>query len=114
MKEKLLKTINDFKTAVEKGDVQTLIGMYETLGIDTRKTTKLDDYLRSLMVDDIKAYVEKRAEKKYRVVRMGVYHEPTYDTYRIEDDKLLRNGTDVKWSSIGKLYAAYKQIHKIK
>ena len=35
-------------------------------------------------------------------------------TLEIKDSVLIRNGFDVKWSSIGKLYQAYKKIHKIK
>ena len=113
MKQRLIDLLTDFKEAVEQDNVEVMITMFDAFGIDSRRTTILDVHLRRLLIDDIKTAVQKRKRGVIKVKRKGVYGDTTFDFYKIVGDNLHRNGTDAKWTSICKLYTAYKQIHKI-
>ena len=113
-KNKLLSLINDLKDAVEQDDITTIISVLSELGIDSRRRTPLGEFVCGLMIEDIKKAVLNEKDGIIKVGRKDVYHEVTYDYYKIKDGILLRNGHDTEWSSVGKLYQAYKKIHKIK
>ena len=104
MKQKLIDLLTDFKIAVEQEDVAKLISMFDKLGIDTRRYNPLEKFVCSLVIEDIKKAVLKKKNGILKVCRKDAYQEDTYDFYKIEDNILLRNGNDVKWSSLGKLY----------
>ena len=113
MKQKLIDLLTDFRIAVEQEDVVTLINMFDKLGIDTKRYNPLGKFVCGLMIEDIKKAVFKKKDGILKVSRKNEYHEKTYDFYKIKDNTLLRNGHEAEWSSIGKLYQAYKKIHKI-
>ena len=113
-KDKLLAQIDSLRNAVVNNDVSATISLISEIPIDTRSRSLVADFLRELMIASIIEYIGKRKSGKLKVERKGVYNESTFDYYLIKDGVLCRNGSDAKWSSIGKLYQAYKKINKIK
>ena len=111
MKQDLLNKIDELKIAIESEDVQLLLTLAEYIGVNYRTRSPILDFLHSLLVEDIRDYVNKKG--KLKIERTSEYNIKTSDVYTIKDSVLTRNGFDVKWSSIGKLYQAYKKIHKI-
>ena len=45
--------------------------------------------------------------------RTNEYGDPTFDCYKIEESELIRNGSSARYTSLGKLYTAYKKIYKL-
>ena len=62
-------------------------------------------------MNKIKNYVENN-QTPLIISRKAEYNIETKDYYTIKDNILYRNGHDTKWSSIGKLYHAYKKINE--
>lgn len=113
-KDKLLAQIDSLRNAVVNNDVPAMISLISEIPIDTRSRSLVDDFLRGLMIASITEYISKRKSEKLRIDRKNEYGDPTFDTYLMKDGVLCRNGSEAKWSSIGKLYQAYKKINKIK
>lgn len=109
-KEELVKQIDSLKAAVETENVAEIIGLMTSMRIDAARSP-LCDFAKDIIINDVKDYVSKH--DKLKVDRKGVYGEITSDTYMMKDDVLVRNGTNVRFSSLGKIYQAYKKIHKI-
>lgn len=113
-KDKLLAQIDNLRNAVVNNDVPTTISLISEIPIDTRSRSLVADYLRELMIASITEYISKRKSGKLKVERKSAYGESTFDFYLVKDGALCRNGSEAKWSAIGKLYQAYKKINKIK
>lgn len=64
-------------------------------------------------MDDIKQYIIDKKLKKLRINRTNEYGDPTFDSYKIDEARLLRNNAPARYTSLGKLYTAYKKIHKL-
>ncbi len=108
-KETILQEINNLKQAVENKDVPTLIQHIEKFGVDIRFNSPLTNYVKEILIEAIEEKVYEN-KGKLCIKRMNVYHEEITDIYIVENGKLMRNGIEAKWSSIGKLYTAYNQI----
>ena len=111
MKQELLNKIDILRTAIETEDIPSLLTCMKGMGFSGMSRGPICDYAHSLLVKGISAHIKKG--KKLRVKRKGEYGIEMVDVYTVKDSVLMRNGTDTKWSSIGKLYQAYKQIHCI-
>lgn len=109
MKEHLLNNLTSLVDAVEAEDVTLLLNCMKSMGFSGMSSGPICDYAHDLLVKDISDYVSKKGVLK--VERTGEYGIKTEDYYRIDGAVLMRNGSDAKWSSIGKLYQAYKKIH---
>lgn len=112
-KDELLALIDSLRNAVVNNDVPATISLMSEIPVDTRKRSLIDDFLRELMTASIIEHISKKKSGKLKVERKSVYGESTFDFYLVKDGVLYRNGSDVKWSAIGKLYQAYKKINKI-
>ena len=112
--EALLELLENCKQAVINQDVDLLISMLKALGVDDAGRSPLYDFTKDCIVGEIKNYMITNNMETLKVPRKNVYHEVTCDWYRIEEGVLKRNGTDTKFSSVGKLYQAYKQINGLK
>ena len=111
MKEKILILLEKCKEAVLAEDIPEIISLIRSLNIDTRTHNPLTDYVRDLIITDISKHVT--SEKSLRITRKGEYGTDTFDTYTIKDGILNRNGHSAQYDNVGKLYQAYKKIHKL-
>ena len=111
--EKITTLLNDCKNAVIKRDIVALIDSAKSLGLDGNCSSPLLDFIRNLIIADIKNFMVQNKKDSVRISRNNAYHERTYDWYSLKDGELFRNGFKVTFDSIGKLYLAYKSIHKI-
>lgn len=109
MKEHLLNNLSSLTNAIECEDITLLLNCMKNMGFSGISSGPICDYAHDLLVKDISDYVSKKGVLK--VERIGEYGIKTEDCYRIKGAVLMRNGSDTKWSSIGKLYQAYKKIH---
>lgn len=100
------------ETAVRQQDVSTIIDCMNDFRIDNRKRSLLDEYARQICIETITEYIKTKNLSYLRISRKNEYNDDTYDRYVLDDGVLKRNGTDVKWTSLGKLYTAYKKIVK--
>ena len=113
-KQIVLTPITKLVKALYTEDIPTIIHLFDKVRIDSNYRSDITDYVKELLIEDIKSHLECHTRnKKLKVTRKDVYNFDTFDTYTIEDNILYRNGSDAKWTSIGKLYQAYKSIHKI-
>lgn len=112
MKESVLTILDSARKAVENDDVQGIIHSISELKIDHRQTSPLETYASNLILGVIRKRVESDG-KPLRVTRMGPYKEPVYDWYKIENGVLLRNCRVASWTSLGKLYDAYKFLKRL-
>lgn len=113
MDNNVITLLDNCKTAVIEKDIVALIKSMRTLGLDNNSRSPLLDYTRNLIVEDIKDYMIQNKKETIRISRKNVYHEETFDWYSLKDGELFRNGFKVTFDSVGKLYSAYKKIHKI-
>ena len=114
-KQALLTPITELVKALYTEDIPTIIRLFDKVRIDSSYSSDLTMYIKELLIEDIKIHLECcTRNRKLKVTRKGEYNIDTFDIYTIKDNVLCRNGNDAKWSSIGKLYQAYKFIHKIK
>lgn len=113
MKEKLISQIEGLQRAIDSEDIPALINFMETLRIDTRYWSPIYDFTHQLLAKSIKDYILGK-KKVLRIKRLAEYQIETTDVYSVKDDVLYRNGADCKWTSVGKLYSAYKQINNTK
>lgn len=107
--------INDIKILSNNVQTNNIVGL-----IDSINTLRLDKnvspvvrFACDIMIDEIKSHILKENITCLRVSRKAEYNIDTADIYTIKDGVLYRNGRDTKWSSFGKLYQAYKYIHKL-
>ena len=112
-KENVIELLNSLKNAIESENVPTIINLMGKLRIDTSFYSPITDVCRELITATIKDAVSKTPKKCRRIQRKGEYGTTTYDYYKIENNVLKRNGYDTKFTSVGKLYTAYKIIMKI-
>jgi len=112
-KQLLLTPITELVKALYTEDIPTIVHLLDKCKIHSI-SSDVFNYVIELLIDNIKIHIENCTEdRKLKVTRKDVYHNDTVDTYTIRDNVLYRNGYDAKWSNIGKLYQAYKFIHKI-
>lgn len=110
LKDKLIKDFGDLQAAIQSEDIPAIIHQISTHKIESRD---LEDFTRGLLMDDIKQYIVDNKLKKLRINRTNEYGDPTFDCYMIEGARLIRNGSPARYTFLGKLYTAYKKIHKI-
>ncbi len=113
MDNKLITLLDNCKDAVIKKDIVALISSAKSIGLDGNSNSPLFDFIRNLIIEDIKNFMVQKKRDSIRISRKGVYHEDTFDWYSLKDGELFRNGFKAMYSSIGKLYMAYKRIHNI-
>lgn len=104
-KNDLLIKIDNLRSAIESEDIDTLIHSIDYMGFDYRKSSITIDFCQQLIINFISNYIKEKGLDKLRVERTE-----TFDIYRICEGKLLRNGTNARFTSLGKLYCAYKYI----
>ena len=112
MDKTLIALLDSCKTAIIKKDIVALITLAKSLGLDNASRSPLLDFIRNLLIEDIKNFMVGNKKNAIRVSRIGAYHEETFDWYSLQDGKLLRNRHTTNFDSIGKLYSAYKYIHE--
>ncbi len=113
MDNKLITLLDNCKDAVIKKDIVALISSAKSIGLDGNSNSPLLDFIRNLIIEDIKNFMVQKKRDSIRISRKGVYHEDTFDWYSLKDGELFRNGFKAMYCSIGKLYIAYKRIHNI-
>ena len=113
MDNKLITLLDTCKDAIIKKDIVALIDSAKSLGLDGNSNSPLLDFIRNLIVEDIKDFMVQSKKDSIRISRKNVYHQETFDWYSLKDGELFRNGYKVTFDAIGKLYTAYKQIHNI-
>lgn len=108
-KKKLIASIDALKEAVETESVEGLMEGIKALNIDTRSDSSgIVVLLKLCMVKYINSYVGNYGTTK--IEREAEYGTTTTDTYEIINTELCRNKYNAMFSTIGKLYQAYKQI----
>ena len=113
-KQVLLAPITELVKALYTEDIPTIIHLLDKVKIDLRYSNSIVDYVKELLIDDIKIHLECcNRNRKIKVWRKDCYNSDIFDVYTIKDNRLYRNGNDIEWTSISKLYQAYKFIHKI-
>ena len=110
IKNDLLIKIDSLRNAVENEDIDILIHLIDNMGFDNRKSSMVMDFAKQIIVNFISDYIKEKGLDTLRVKRTGEYDTKTYDTYKRCKEGLFRNGTNVQWTSLGKLYQAYKYI----
>ncbi len=113
MNNDIIALLDNCKDAVIKKDIVALIDSAESLGLDGNSRSPLLDFIQNLIIEDIKNFMVQNKKNSIKISRKNVYHEETFDWYSLKDGELFRNGFNVTFDSIGKLYIAYKRIHKI-
>lgn len=113
MKDKLISKIAKLKEAVENEDIPTLIECMRDFKIDTMCWSLIYDFTQQLLIQSIKDYMLKKKKEVFKVKRIAEYQTKTEDWYTINDGILHRNGCSCRYTTIGKLYVAYKKINKM-
>lgn len=111
--ENIITLLDNCKNAVINKDIVALIDYAKSLGLDGNSRSPLLDFVRNIIVEDIKNFMVQSKKDSIRISRKNIYHEETFDWYSLKDGELFRNGYSVAFDSIGKLYIAYKRIHNI-
>lgn len=111
--EKIITLLANCKDAVIKKDIVALIDSAKSLGLDSNSRSPLLDFIKNLIIEDIKDFMVQNKKDSIRISRKNVYHQETFDWYSLNNGALFRNGFKVTFDSIGKLYIAYKKIHNI-
>lgn len=106
--------LDNCKDAVIKKDIVALIDSAKSLGLDDNSRSPLLDFIRNLIIEDIKDFMTQNKKSSIKISRKNVYHEETSDCYSLKDEKLFRNGHKTTFDYVGKLYIAYKSIHNIR
>ncbi len=110
----IITLLDNCKDAIINKNIVALISSAKSIGLDGNSRSPILDFIRNLIVEDIKNFMIQKKEDSIRISRMNAYHEQTFDWYSLRDGELFRNGFKVTYDSIAKLYLAYKQIHNIK
>jgi hypothetical protein len=106
--EEIINELTDLILAIQKEDVCTIIKCMSTLKINY-DFSPLRNIITNFISKTIKEYIENTNES-LRVQRKGDYGIIYTDVYTIKDSTVYRNGHDIKWSALNKIYQAYKQI----
>lgn len=112
-KENIITLLDNCKNAVINRDIVSLIDLAKSLGLDGYSRSPLLDFIKNLIIEDIKDFMIQNKKNSIKISRKNVYHQETFDWYYLKDRELFRNGSKVIFDSIGKLYTAYKRIHNI-
>jgi len=113
-KERCLAALAGLLAGVEQGDIPAIIQGITDLRIDPGRGGALIYHTEEVIIADLTEEVRKRKDGRLRVARPGKYKEPVVDVYTLgKSGELMRNQTPAKFTSLGKLYAAYKYIHGI-
>jgi len=110
IKNDLLSKINNLRNAVENEEIDTLIQLIDDMGFDNRKSSMIMNFAKQIIINFISNYIKEKGLDTLRISRTGEYGTKTSDTYQRCKEELFRNGTNVQWTSLGKLYQAYKYI----
>lgn len=108
-KQEILDKVTALGRALMNEEVHDAIRLIGELKLNTQTYSPIVDYLREIILRTLTEKVSQMGGK-FQVTRRGEYNTPTTDYYKIEDGVLNRNGNPAKWTSLGKLYQAYKQI----
>ena len=111
-KAAVVAEIESLRNAVENEEIDVLIHLIDNMGFDNRKSSMIVDFAKQIIINFISDYIKEKGLDTLRVSRTGEYGTKTYDTYQRCKEELFRNGTNVQWTSLGKLYQAYKYIKK--
>ena len=111
--EKIITLLDNCKDALINKDIVALIDSATSLGLDGNSRSPLLDFIRNLLIEDIKNFMVQNKKDSIRISRKNVYHQETFDWYSLKDEVLFRNGFKVIFDPISKLYTAYKRIHNI-
>ena len=106
--EEIINELNDLISAIQKEDVCTIMKCMNTLKI-SYDFSPLRNITAKFISKTIKEHIENTKES-LRVQRKGDYDIMHTDVYTIKDNIVYRNGHEIKWSALGKIYQAYKQI----
>lgn len=106
--EEIINELTDLISAIQKEDVSTIIKCMNTLKINY-DFSPLRGLTANFISKAIKEHIENTKES-LRIQRKGAYDIISTDVYIIKDGIVYRNGYDIKWSALGKIYQAYKQI----
>ena len=112
--DKIITLLERTEKAVRQQDVSSIIDCMNGFCIDNRRRSVLEEYASQICIETITEYIKTKNLSYLRISRKNEYNDNTFDRYVLDEGILKRNGTDVKWSSLGKLYTAYKQIIKKK
>ena len=110
IKNDLLIKIDSLRKAVENEEIDILIHLIDDMGFDNRKSSMVMEFAKQVIINFISDYIKEKDLDTLRIERTGEYGTKTYDTYQRCKEGLFRNGTNVQWTSLGKLYQAYKYI----
>lgn len=108
--EEIINELTDLTSAIQKEDVCTIMKCINTLRIDYN-FSPLRNIITNFISKTIKEHIENTNES-LRVQRKGDYDIIHTDVYTIKDGTVYRNGHNIKWSALNKIYQAYKQIIK--
>ena len=106
--EEAINELTDLISAIQKEDVCTIMKCINILRIDYN-FSPLRNLITNFISKTIKEHIENTNES-LRVQRKGDYGIIHTDVYTIKDDTVYRNGHNIKWSALNKIYQAYKQI----
>lgn len=106
--EEIISELTNLISAIQKEDVCTIMKCINILRIDYN-FSPLRNLITNFISKIIKEHIENTKEP-LRVQRKGDYDIIHTDVYTIKDGIVYRNGNDIKWSALGKIYQAYKQI----
>lgn len=106
--EEIINELTDLISAIQKEDVCTIMKCMSTLKINY-DFSPLRELTANFMSKAIKEYIEN-AKESLRVQRKGAYDIISTDVYTIKNGIVHRNGDNIKWSALNKIYQAYKQI----
>lgn len=113
MNNKLITLLDTCKDAIIKKDIVALINSAKSLGLDNNSRSLLLDFIKNSIIEDIKDFMIQNKKNRIKISRKGAYDTEVFDWYSLENGELFRNGYKATFSSVGKLYIAYKKIHKI-
>ena len=113
MDNNIITLLDSCKDAVIKKDIVALIDSAKSIGLDNNSNSPLLDFIKNLIIENIKDFMIQNKKNFIKISRKNVYHEETFDYYSLKDGELFRNGHKTTFDSVGKLYVAYKNIHKI-
>ena len=108
--EEIINELTDLISAIQKEDVCAIMKCMNTLKI-SYDFSPLRNLTANFISKVIKEHIENTKEP-LKIQRKGDYGIISTDVYTIKNDIVHRNGHDIKWSALGKIYQAYKQIIK--
>lgn len=111
-KQEVLDKVTALGRAIADNDIPQIIHGISELKVDTRfGRNDIVEYAKGLLIQTITDHVEKQG--KISVERSDAYGSMVTDIYKIENGVLKRNCNPAEWSSLTRLYQAYRKINKI-